>query len=579
MGKQKNKSARDSNGDIKVEYKIDWQKIHQDRHLYIFQYYDKKKEYFFPCFNLFGTSDPKFKEVKQDTQYFEKQLYYTPDQPPFDFYIGYHNWQLELLITFFKEVFEEKAFVEGYEPMHKYFKLILPKATHDQIINCINDYELLQIRDLLFEVIAIAQQKYIEDIAYWERPEMQKLIRSAGKQTSKVIELIDRLDNNKWMRGDKVAKKPSRLQYINFVLNDGTIKIDHQWLAEEFISHFKSHYDNQHYKNWKLNLAIYPERFKDNITKQHFKYGLAKSLYNLFTKRGFFNVTEKEPTPNDLMLCISKLIEFCLIPVASSGEIDGIKIKNIRNWLKRKELKEDITYLEVPANKKRMLEYFDKDFVGAATDIKRADALTIGMFIAKRFDLDHLFPDLAHIAQALKEVKVPITHQMFYNGVRGSSPFSEFESLQKLTLSVKDKQKITTLKFKLDGDKKEYELTQRLPLFLVERALKEYAESHQVEFDTDLVKTKVTKTTKGFKIENKKQFNLPEERFMVRFVKSFYMYLMAEAPPAENEFAPSERYYAIIGEMLQKTWFFYHQRNPDWFVIAKVKEWHSLATQ
>ncbi len=114
----------------------------------------------------------------------------------------------------------------------------------------------------------------------------------------------------------------------------------------------------------------------------------------------------------------------------------------------------------------------------------------------------------------------------------------------------------------------------------MEAAIREYSEDQQVEFDTEPVKTKVTKTNEGaFKIEKAYQFIKPEDRFMVRFVKSFYNYLLTEASPAnEKDFMPSERYYAIIANMLQRTWFFYHQRHQEWFILQKVKQWHDLGT-
>ncbi|MBK6523978.1 MAG: hypothetical protein IPG08_17660 [Sphingobacteriaceae bacterium] len=77
---------------------------------------------------------------------------------------------------------------------------------------------------------------------------MQKLITSAEKETQKAIDIIQRLDEKSWMRGDKGAKKPSELLHINFAFNDGTVKIEHAWLAKEFVEHFKRYYADLHYK-------------------------------------------------------------------------------------------------------------------------------------------------------------------------------------------------------------------------------------------------------------------------------------------------------------------------------------------
>ncbi|MBL0267271.1 MAG: hypothetical protein IPP99_00905 [Chitinophagaceae bacterium] len=135
--------------------------------------------------------------------------------------------------------------------------------------------------------------------------------------------------------------------------------------------------------------------------------------------------------------------------------------------------------------------------------------------------------------------------------------FPEFIAFSKLINGIKEGSKITSIKFRLEGDEKEYEISQRLPMYLIEEALKEYSEDQKVEFDTEPVQTTVTRPDqRSFKIQKADRFMQPEERFMVRIVKSFYDYLLAEAPPAgDRDFMPSERYYALIASMLQDTWF------------------------
>ena len=483
-----------------------------------------------------------------------------------------------MLVEFFKEVFEERAFLAGYMPSHKYYRVILPKPKYEEIMGCINEFELLPIRDLLLEIIAIAQHNYVNNIASWERPEMQKLINSAEKETQKAIDVIEKLDDSSWLRGDAGAKPPSTLLHINFVFNDGTIKIEHAWLAKEFIDHFKKYYEDLHYKDWRKDLERYPDRFEDNIRKQQFKYKLAKSFYNLLTKTGFFKVTKQEPTPNRLMLCIARLLEFCLIQVAGAEELDEIKIKNIRNWLKRNELEPALTHMELVADKDRLLKYFEPELINITDDIKRADAISIGLFIAKKYNLDHLKWDLVHIAAALREYGSHVGHQMIGEGRPFEPQFPEFAAFSKLVNNVRAGQKISTFKFKLEGDETEYELTQRLPMYLIEQAISEYSEDHRVEFDLEPVQTSIAKTEDGgYRIAKASSFMQPEDRFMVRFVKAFYSYLLTESPPGENNIMPSERYYGIIGDMLQQTWFFYHKNHPDWFIKAKIKQWHSLS--
>ncbi|MFH2140941.1 MAG: hypothetical protein ABIJ97_00860, partial [Bacteroidota bacterium] len=284
-----------------------------------------------------------------------------------------------------------------------------------------------------------------------------------------------------------------------------------------------------------MDLERYPARFKENIHNQQFKYRLVKSFYNLFSKGGFFNVTTKEPTPNKLMLCIAKLVEFCLIPVAGPDELDEIKIKNIRNWLKRKELKPGITWVQPKQKKSKLPKYFHSDLRIAPMNAWRADAIFIGCFIGKRFNIEHLMPELIHIAQSLKEGNMFRGHQITAGGIPQAAPFPEFDNFRKIINGVKSKKKITSLKYKLEGDDKEYDLLQRLPLHLIEQAIKEYSEDHQVEIDTDLYKTTITDLGDGkINVTKADCFNLPEERFMIRFVKSFYDFLLKEAPPGDR---------------------------------------------
>lgn len=556
----------------------DWSEIRKSQYTYIFQYLDKERTLYRPHFDIYSSTNKNIEAAKKVPDFFERVLYWIPDKPPYDFYISHHNWQLALLNQFFNDVFDLRSISGGAIQSHKFFKIILPKTKYDEIINCINDFELLNIRDLLFEVIAIAQENYIENIAFWERPEMQKLVTSAEKESQKAIKIIDKLDHKHWVRSDKNTKKPSELLHINFVYNDETIKLEHNWLAKEFVSHFKDYYNNLGYKNWKLDLKRYPDRFEDNYKKQQFKYKLAKSFYNFLTKTKLFEVTPSKPFPNQLLLCIAKLIEFCLIPVGNIDDLDDIKIKKIRNWLKRNDFEPNLTSAEIIPDKERLLKYFEPELINITNDIKEIEAISVGFFLGKRFNIEHLVPDLIHIAQALRESVWVIGHQMFMGGDQSKAPFEEFENFQKLIKGVKSNKKITTVKFKLEGDDKEYELIQRLPLYLIEEAIKDYSVDNQVEVDTDLIKTKVTRTIDGgLKIEKENQFAQPEERFMVRFVKSFYDYLLNEAKLDTKDYIPSEKYYSIIAQILHQTWFFYHLRNPEWFIIAKVKQWHKLA--
>lgn len=81
----KKQFERDDKGDIKIDYgRIDREAMRKARFTYIFHYYDEIKAHHFPSFGLFSTVDERMNEAKQDPEFYEKQLYWTPDRPPYD---------------------------------------------------------------------------------------------------------------------------------------------------------------------------------------------------------------------------------------------------------------------------------------------------------------------------------------------------------------------------------------------------------------------------------------------------------------------------------------------------------------
>lgn len=560
--------------------KFDWAKFQRNRFTYDWQFYSEKHQHHFEYSEDMLYQEGAIMEGEERVECVEVELYKSPEKPPWDFHIRYSNWQLALRVEFFKEVFEERAFVEGYQPQHKYVRLVIPPKIHHEILNVINDFELLHIRDLLLEIIATAQDTYIRDVDFWERPENQKLIATAKKETEKAIQVIERsgVDMKSWRQFE--GKVRPHLDHIKFVFNTGTIKVEHEWLAREFIENMKRAYDDMHYKDWKKDLARYPDRFEENSHKSKFKYRLAKSYYNLFSKAKFFEVTKETPYPNRLMLCIAKLIEFSLIPVGDWNETDDVKIRHIRNWLKRNDLEPKLTFAEVPADIEKLKQYFEPNFLEMANATKRADAISTAFFVCHRFDIPDLLPDLIHIASCIKETNWLVGHQMTSNNRMNEPEIPEMNAFRKLMNGIKDKRKLTSLKFRIEGEETEHELSSRLPLFLIEKALKEYYEGYRVEFDSDVVPTTYKKNEDGsIKIDKEPRINLPHERHLVRMVHSLYSFLKDHSGIEEGEILPGQQYYEIIALLFKETWVFYQKYLDDRAVVEQIKEWHNLSPE
>ncbi|WP_375582240.1 hypothetical protein [Cyclobacterium xiamenense] len=557
--------------------KFDWAKFQRDRFTYKWQFYSDEHDHHFKYTDDCLYEEGAILEGQDRTDCVEVELYKGPENPPWDSHIRYSNWQLALRVEFFKEVFEEHAFVEGYQPQHKFERIIIPPALHHEILNAINDFELLHIKDLLLELIASAQDIYIRDVAFWEKPKNQKLITSAEKETEKAIQVIDQSghDMKSWRESDEKVRP--QLDHIKFVFNTGSIKLEHEWLAREFIENMKRAYDDLRYKDWKKDLALYPARFDDKAHKAKFKYRLARSYYNLFTKSKFFEVKKEVAYPNQLMRCIAKLIEFSLIPVGDWDDSDDVKVKHIRNWLKRNDLEPKLTYAEVTADLENLKQYFEPNFLEMADATKRADAISVAYFICQRFDIQDLLPDLIHIASCIKETNWLVGHQMTSNNRMNEPEIPEMNAFRLLMNGIKGKKKLTSLKFTLEGEDREQQLSSRLPMFLIEKALREYYEGYRVEFDTEIVPTFFKKNKDGsVKIEKKSRINRPHERHLVRLVHSLYNFLKDHSGIDRDEILTEQQYYEIIGLLFRETDVFYQKNVNEQAVLDQIKEWHHL---
>jgi hypothetical protein len=120
---------------------------------------------------------------------------------------------------------------------------------------------------------------------------------------------------------------------------------------------------------------------------------------------------------------------------------------------------------------------------------KRADAISTAFYVCHRFDIQDLLPDVIHITSCIKETNWLVGHQMTSNSRMNEPNIPEMNAFRQLMNGVKNKKKLTSIKFTMEGEDGEQELTSRLPLYLIEEALKEYYQNDQIEFDADAIPT------------------------------------------------------------------------------------------
>lgn len=571
----KNKLKRDSKGDVKFNYKYDGERQVYWRGTYVFKAYNDKIKRFWPYFDLHEHDDKKLEEARKNKSFIELALYEKSEGQTQDEWIRYNNWLLGIHVRYFKEAFDIKAFEQGHHPSNRFFRIILTKEKYDQIMSFITANGLEKIKDLVFEIIAIGQDIYTESVFYYDNRNYEKTLNNITDESKTLKLVLNRMFDKTWM-SDNSRKPGPDIQKLSFKYFDGVRNISDQMIISDLLTVYKTHLDNDlPYKDWKKEIDRIPGRYDYIRDKLAFKFNFTISLFNLLKDGKFFKGTAK--IPNDLASCIVKILEFSCIPVGTSRTSQSEKIKIIRNWINRKKLDEKITFLKVKPNKKRLSKYFSENFLNFGSDVKRADDLYVASYLTKRFDVPHLMADLAHIAQCLKESDMFRDSQFSLMSQSREQPVEEFKPMLALYNSIVRKTKISDIKFKVEGSNQEYELKDRLPLFIIEQALKNHLDNYSEDFNMDIIKSETIKTSEGnYRTTREPKFNLPEERFMVKFVRDFYNYLIKELPPKNDQLFPSDKYFAIVAMMLQKTWFFNHQMDSEEFIVSKVQAWYKL---
>ncbi|HAL83307.1 MAG TPA: hypothetical protein DCO83_14610 [Mucilaginibacter sp.] len=543
---------------------------------YVFQHYSEELKTHIPYFGIERHDEESLSKARNAADFMEVNLHIMPESMYFrDFFIYHLNLQLSCLVKFFKEVFNDKSAVGGYGPANKYYRLILPKTLYFEIMVFINEHQLLLFKDLILEVIATAQQIYTEDIHYYDNEQFRKKIKNIKKEVSILETIISRTSRERF---DRTEKQLPELSQINFIFQDGSRQIKDPILTSVFVDEFKDHLENLPLKDWHLELERYGRIYDEDEEKLNFKEDLSIALYNFLTQTGFYKL-KGSPRPNDLMHMIEQIMSFALIPIGKPGEISQVKIKHIRNYLKRNQLKEKITSLKVDVNKEILYKYFDKDFIDLPVgENKKANILSIAGYLVVRFKMHEMANEIAHIVQCLNDSVWLMMDQLSSGLIGREYEFPQFLDYKLFVQKMRAGQRIDSASFKIEGVENELSITNRFPLYIIENALKEYIHNHKEEVENDIVKGKITRTLNenSYGFGYGKRFHLPEERFVVQFVKSFYNYLLHELPPPPKEYRPSEKYYTIIAVVLLQTHFFRGNPTEEANAVEQVKTWHIL---
>ncbi len=311
---------------IKKSTKIDWSLYLFLPGVYHWRYFSEEDQLFYE-YSIDETNS--LEELLPDDKCIGVHLFNYPDSGSMDVQWKHNNWQQDLIGEYFHEAFEDWAFHETANLKELFTDIIIPKRKYNEILNKIEEFGLLHIKDLLLETVAISQYIITHELPHWDTQEYRRMRMTAQAETEKAIRVVE-LSGVPYKYSKyyhlKLKEFSPGLSSITFKFNDKTsIKIQHKGLAEEFVDHLMRYYDELKNKDWRKDLASYPERFGQSHLKDSFQKQIILAYFKLFTENKWLVSDKKHPSR--MMRCIVCMLEFSLLPISEEDYSDFRKGK------------------------------------------------------------------------------------------------------------------------------------------------------------------------------------------------------------------------------------------------------------
>lgn len=539
-----------------------------------------KDDWIYPCFGIIPLQEETVLAAMKNEDFYKLELFSLDleDMSIRDQWLNKMSWMESAFVHFFKEVFEIKSFEQGYHYSFDLGRIGLPKQKYDEIMAVITKFGLTEVSDLIFFIIATAQDFYNDKVRFFESEAQAEKIRKVDQQVEDAISLIERVIKDPFKEFNE--KEPSdKLLRINFIFEQKpSIQITDPVLTSLIVKDFKEGFNNGYFKDWKLQLQLFKLVYEEEKIRSQFKFRFARALYNFLTQTGLIKLKGK-PYPNEVVECVYKILTFSLIKVDAKSDKESDKIKRVRGWIKEHTVTPMITHEKIEPDLNKLYKYFDKDFIDCVGAVKGADAIKNGLSLCLQFKTQPLQNEIVHIAACLREWNWRVSQQLERGPIIENNPMpKEYETFKLFMNSSITNKQFDKITFHVQGDKKAHVLTEKLPIHFIQTAVRNHYKHFREDYETDILQAVIKNgdTPGSFSAKTTGKFNLPEERFFPKFIDSFFSFLQAEAPALEKEYKPSDRYYFLIAKALHITGYFRSQFPEDWELKGKVEYWHSL---
>lgn len=581
------KPERDDLGDVRMPKLSDdfLEKQRTRGWTHVFHFKDKNR-HFVPV-NYDGQPIEKLRPDLPRFDLITLEIFKSPDSPPYDEWMGWKSKYEYYLETYFRPVFANRPKDEDRPLRIEKSQVVMPKERYEQFQEFVAENNLKEHEDFILFLLCKMEDTYIHEIAFDDQPEQRERIRKFPQEVEKLIKALKlaKPDHTGYDEG----KGPPQLQQITFQYNTvGPIKITDSLLLLSITDSTRNSFKEGPRKDWEKQLRAFPQVYNENQQPNEFRYRMCKALHNFFKGVGAFNYGKNETTDAEV-LAIAWMMYFSHVRFFNKADkeydlaIDRSDlVKVVRLYITRKELVYHPTHYtvnELKPDLNKLLKYFDKDFLRAGSPVYSEQSMGLVLAITDQFGVNHLFPELLHLYHCLDAFRFIVGHQLqtCFNEEQMAKN-SDYSSLKILLATLKANGNINEMQFKLDNKEQQFGFAEKLPLELMKQALLEYYENHKADFEIDLYESRIEIGPRhgSFTIVPTGKLNEPARRLLPVFVGNAYRFLLAEAPPGEFDYLPSERYYGIIALLLLRNWYFGHQMWDEGYCIEQVKYWHSL---
>lgn len=544
---------------------------------YVFQYFVNDSARFLPCFNIQQYDSTSLEAARMYPDFIEVSLHHFPTEMIYrDRMIHHRNFEQAVLNTFFSKVFEPRYPSISTRIVPRYSRLLMKRSHYNQIMNFINDAELLEVSGLLLEIMANGQELFLEYVFYANERSLRRKINTVNRNVRYLNEIfsLSAPEENGNHDSRRDLKYPD---HIGIVYNDRHFKIEDRFLVADIIRSYKEKLNDTEVKNWRYSLERLQNIYKDDVEELKFRERYVGAVHKLF--KYLNKVPENKKLSNESLRLIDQFLLFSGISAGGMDELVDVRIKHLRNWLKRNRFEPREQDPALTIDRDLLSKYFDKDFLDLPMiETIDEEAGGIAGFIMIRFGLEKRKFELVYIVKCLSQTIWLIMDQVSSGLLNRSATQPKFKDYKYLFKNISSGAGLTNATFSIDG--KTVEFSDTLPLKIVTDALRYYHNNFKEEVENDLVQSHIVKEVHdrqvSYATNQKPDFNQPQDQFVVNFVGRMYMFLLGEFPPDEREYSPKIRYYNIIAQLLIKTHYFRDPRKNEDIAIEQVANWHAL---